>query len=137
MKIKQVFWIDYAHRLRDSEHLITKKCLNLHGHTGKIMVEYEQDNLRAGMVLDFSAIKEIINSFDHKTILNMDDPLYHFLLTDNAQQLVPAINNPTIEEICKLISHQIWLKYPDLKNLVVSGVEGYKGEDSPIVRYET
>src|SRR5258708_23346743 len=98
MKLKQVVWIDYAHRLQDSKHLITKKCLNLHGHTGKITIELEsKKDKRNGMVIDFTALKDIVMEFDHKTILNLKDPLFDILWKENPKQIVGISENPTIQ----------------------------------------
>lgn len=43
------------------------KCSSLHGHNWIITVTVQNDRLdENGMVVDFSRIKDIVNSFDHR-----------------------------------------------------------------------
>lgn len=49
------------------------KCKNLHGHNYIITVYCKSNHLNsAGMVIDFSHIKEVVNEFDHKYINDME-----------------------------------------------------------------
>ena len=74
---KEFTW-DMAHMLAEHKGL----CQNLHGHTYKMLVTVarkdqptEQTGPAAGMVVDFKALKEIVNRtiverFDHSLVLN-------------------------------------------------------------------
>ena len=61
------------------------KCKNVHGHSYKLYVTVigipikEKDNVKYGMVIDFSDLKsivkkEVIESFDHSIIFNQNTP---------------------------------------------------------------
>jgi len=58
----------------DSAHSIPShpKCGNVHGHTWRIVAEFESKKLRNGMVVDFGKAKEIVKELDHK---NLNDTL--------------------------------------------------------------
>lgn len=66
--LEKEFSIDCAHHLQDSESLTTKKCLNMHGHTYRIIVKIQVNELKDGMVIDFGRLKDIVNYFDHKLL---------------------------------------------------------------------
>ncbi len=61
------------------------KCRNIHGHSYKLSVTVngtpinDTDNVKYGMVIDFSDLKkivkeEIVNVFDHATVFNKNTP---------------------------------------------------------------
>jgi len=61
------------------------KCKNVHGHSYKLYVTVigkpisDKDNVKYGMVIDFSDLKaivkkEVIESFDHSIIFNQNTP---------------------------------------------------------------
>ncbi len=61
------------------------KCRNVHGHSYKLSVTVigspitDTDNVKFGMVIDFSDLKkivkeEIVNVFDHATVFNKNTP---------------------------------------------------------------
>ncbi len=61
------------------------KCKNVHGHSYKLYVTVigrpikEKDNVKYGMVIDFSDLKsivkkEVIGNFDHSIIFNQNTP---------------------------------------------------------------
>lgn len=95
----------YGHRLLDYDG----KCGNLHGHNGKLLITLEAASLdRLGMVLDFTDIKRVIqkwidDEFDHRMILQRDDPAIEPLLK-MGEPLVLIDQNPTAENIAKLIA---------------------------------
>lgn len=68
MKVTKIFQWDAAHKLTlpyDSP------CCNLHGHTYKVEVEVESEDLDShGLVMDFSELKTVVQevAFDHKYI---------------------------------------------------------------------
>lgn len=77
-----------AHHLTDSQSLVTKQCLNDHGHNYKIKIQLTTYSLIDGMVIDFGKIKEIVNALDH-------------------QNLNKFINQPTAENLAKYIHDKI------------------------------
>lgn len=71
------------------------KCNKIHGHNWVITVEVEWEALnRDGMVLDFSAIKAVVNQLDHKhlnDILEKDPPTAECIAQWIATQLTNEI----------------------------------------------
>ena len=57
MKIAKEFRWEMGHRLKFHKG----KCINLHGHSYKMMVEFTGDVDENGMVLDYYDVKEIIS----------------------------------------------------------------------------
>ncbi len=62
-------------------------CRHIHGHQGKVQVFLEGDHLDdRSMVLDFKEtgfIKDFINNYlDHKFIIDRNDPMFEYLVTD-------------------------------------------------------
>src|SRR3990167_11051432 len=67
--------ISCAHHLPDSESLITKKCLQPHGHNYIVEVTIKSLDLVDGMVIDFGKVKQVINEVDHKDLNQyLDNP---------------------------------------------------------------
>ena len=121
-KIQVKQFIDAAHKLTDSKQLLTKKCAGLHGHTYHVIVEVEGGLNGAEMVVDFKAIKDIINELDHKYINDVFNKSY-----DN--------HEPTAEAIAMFYYHRIKKKLKVTK-IKVKVCEGYKGpESSNYVQY--
>lgn len=60
------------------------KCRHLHGHQGKITIKLEADTLENNMVTDFHHLNWfkvwLDQYFDHKMILDANDPLLNVLL---------------------------------------------------------
>jgi len=59
----------------DAAHMVQTtytKCVRIHGHSWKAVIEIEGDVQKNGMVIDFIKIKEIISVFDHKVLLPSD-----------------------------------------------------------------
>lgn len=94
----------YGHRLLDYEG----PCRNLHGHNGKVEVEFTTKELNSkGMVFDFREIKQVIKQWiddhlDHVMILRRDDPMVP-ILKERAERFYALDSNPTAESIAKLI----------------------------------
>ena len=71
----------YGHRLLDYEG----KCRYLHGHNGRAVIAIGASQLdHRGMVLDFSDIKRVVNTWidetlDHRMLLRRDDPAAEML----------------------------------------------------------
>lgn len=108
-QIDKVFEFDYGHRVwtqvLDKEMSCGRKCIcrHIHGHRGKVHIFLESDELnKEGMVVDFVNLnwfkKFVDDVIDHKTILDIDDPLLPTILPDyfdkdknNKLSLVPAL----------------------------------------------
>src|SRR3954454_16377910 len=71
-RVSREFSFCYGHRLLDYQG----KCRHLHGHNGRAVLTLEAQELdRLGMVMDFSHIKRVVNSWidetlDHRMILH-------------------------------------------------------------------
>ena len=73
MLLSKEITFDYAHRL--AHH--GGACSNLHGHTGRLVVEIEgTPDPTTGMVMDFSDLKAVLQPvrqrLDHVLILNVE-----------------------------------------------------------------
>lgn len=115
-KLEVKHFFDAAHQLKDSPDLVTKACARLHGHTYAVVVEAEAKSLNgAGMVVDFKAIKNIIDRLDHRYINDV-------FLELNIQL------QPTAENIAQVIAKWVHDELAiDVKR--VSVCEGYKGSE--------
>jgi len=94
---------EYAHRLLDHKG----KCRYIHGHSGKAIVTVFSESLdNEGMVLDFSVLKERMNSvldeWDHAIILQKDDPLVPLLQTLD-QRVFVLPGSPTAENLAHFL----------------------------------
>jgi 6-pyruvoyltetrahydropterin/6-carboxytetrahydropterin synthase len=79
-------------------------CRHLHGHEGKVQVHLTGDGLDpTGMVTDFRHLewlKKWINAnVDHQFILDIKDPLYDQLLTENGVHLLNPVFVPGTEHL--------------------------------------
>ena len=55
--------ISCAHKLPEAYN---EKCHNLHGHTYKVLIEIETEELENDVVIDFKLLKDIVDELDHK-----------------------------------------------------------------------
>ena len=73
MKIAKEFRWEMGHRLLCHKG----KCFNLHGHSYKLLVEFQGGVEKNGMVIDYFDVKEIISpivdELDHAVIINNED----------------------------------------------------------------
>jgi 6-pyruvoyltetrahydropterin/6-carboxytetrahydropterin synthase len=103
-RVTREVYFCYGHRLLNYDG----KCRNLHGHNGKAIIALEAEELdRLGMVVDFSHIKRVVQTWidetlDHRMILHRDDPVLPELRRQNEPVVVIDVN-PTAENIAKLI----------------------------------
>lgn len=94
----------YGHRLLN----YVGPCQNLHGHNARVDIMLASEQLdEQGMVKDFSDIKAPIKAWidanlDHTLLLCADDPLIP-ILQDNKEKFYLMSDNPTAENIAKLI----------------------------------
>ena len=86
------------------------KCRNIHGHSYKLSVTVngtpinDTDNVKYGMVIDFSDLKkivkeEIVNEFDHATVFNKNTPHVELAkeLKDRGHHVLLVDYQPTSE----------------------------------------
>lgn len=104
----------------DSAHRVVGhngKCARLHGHTYHWTVTVQSSALGSPeFVVDFAAIKDVLNAWDHMTLLWQDDPIF----TDIAELGDPILQafhdqygivrlpvNPTSEQLSLLAARMI------------------------------
>ena len=108
----------YGHRLLNYEG----QCKYLHGHNGKLEIDVESKSLDdKGMVIDFTVIKETVKTWidskmDHRMILSREDPLIP-MLEEAGQPIYVMEENPTAENIAKLVFNQVKSKGIDVKEI--------------------
>ena len=73
MKIAKEFRWEMGHRLQCHKG----KCINLHGHSYKLLVEFTGDVETNGMILDYFVVKEIVapivEELDHSVVISKND----------------------------------------------------------------
>jgi 6-pyruvoyltetrahydropterin/6-carboxytetrahydropterin synthase len=88
---KEVFF-DASHRLLHYEG----KCRNLHGHRWRVEVWLAGIiDEKTGILVDFNAIRDVIERFDHQVILNREDPMVACL--GKFQPVVTTDGDPSSE----------------------------------------
>lgn len=92
--------VEMGHRLS----LQDSKCNQLHGHSWWVELEIFGEPDAYGMIEDFHRVKKVFrefldNSFDHLTLVNMDDPLMDLGLPG----VVPFPKDPTVENFAEYI----------------------------------
>ena len=100
MKIGKEFKWEMGHRL--PEHF--GQCKNIHGHSYKMLVEFEGGLDENGMVIDYYDVEHIINpiieKLDHAFLVNKGDKLtVEFLEKLNSKKVVVDFES-TVENIC-------------------------------------
>ena len=104
-KITQNVAFDAAHRLLG----YPGNCSHCHGHAWAVFIEIQsnRDLDTCGMLLDYRTIKNYIKeTFDHRAILNIQDPLVDVFKSLNLN-VTTMSGNPTAENIAKKILHDI------------------------------
>lgn len=97
MILKQRITFDACHRLLNYDG----NCNNLHGHTWMVEVELNSDRELndISMLLDYRTIKQYFkDNYDHRAILNKEDPLVNILL-ENKLLVTILEGNPTAENL--------------------------------------
>lgn len=107
MKIAKEFRWEMGHRLKFHKG----KCINLHGHSYKMMVEFSGDVDENGMVLDYYDVKEIIapivEELDHGFLVYEEDKeLVEILKNLNSKHTVVNFES-TAENLCKYFLKKI------------------------------
>ena len=107
MKIAKEFHWEMGHRLPEHFGL----CKNIHGHSYKLIVEFEGKLDDKGMVIDFydveKIISPIIDELDHAFIVKDDDVItLEFLEKLNSKKVIVNFFT-TVENICNYILEKI------------------------------
>jgi 6-pyruvoyltetrahydropterin/6-carboxytetrahydropterin synthase len=107
MKIAKEFHWEMGHRL--PEHF--GFCKNIHGHSYKMIIEFEGELDEQGMVIDFYDVEKIIapiiDELDHAFMVKDDDKLtLEFLEKLNSKRVVVDFNS-TAENISKYLLNEI------------------------------
>ncbi len=107
MKIAKEFHWEMGHRLPEHFGL----CKNIHGHSYKMIIEFEGELDEQGMVIDFYDVEKIIipiiDELDHAFMVKDDDErTLEFLEKLNSKKVVVNFF-ATVENICKYISDKI------------------------------
>ncbi len=125
MKIAKKFDWEMGHRLPEHFGL----CKNIHGHSYKMIVEFEGELDEQGMVIDFYDVEKIINpiieKLDHAFMVKEDDEItLEFLEKLNSKKVVVNFV-ATVENICNYISDKI-IKSNLPKNIKIINVRVYE-----------
>jgi 6-pyruvoyltetrahydropterin/6-carboxytetrahydropterin synthase len=125
MKIAKEFKWEMGHRL--PEHF--GNCKNIHGHSYKMIVEFEGELNNNEMIIDFydidKIIKPVINRLDHAFMVNKNDKdVVEFLEKIKSKKLVVDFNS-TVENICKFVLGEI-KKFEMPPNISSIGVRIYE-----------
>ena len=107
MKIAKEFRWEMGHRLPEHFGL----CKNIHGHSYKMIVEFEGELDKNQMVIDYYDVEKIINpvieKLDHSFMVNIDDKIVlEFLEKMNSKKVVVDFNS-TAENICNYLLSEI------------------------------
>ena len=118
-EITKEYEISYGHRLLNHKG----KCARLHGHNAKICITIEGPIIKGnksssnGMVMDFDDLDTGIGlwlnkTLDHRTILEIGDPLINAIVGVDKRSLVIMDMPPTAELLAMFIHHQTmqWLE---------------------------
>uniref|UniRef100_A0A7V2ZHK4 6-carboxy-5,6,7,8-tetrahydropterin synthase n=1 Tax=Ignavibacterium album TaxID=591197 RepID=A0A7V2ZHK4_9BACT len=107
MKIAKEFRWEMGHRLPEHFGL----CKNIHGHSYKMIVEFEGELNKDQMVIDYYDVEKIINpiiqKLDHAFMVNDNDKtVLEFLEKMNSKKVVVDFD-ATAENICKYLLNEI------------------------------
>lgn len=107
MKVAKEFKWEMGHRL--PEHF--GNCKNIHGHSYKMIVEFEGELNENEMIIDFydidRIIKPLVEKFDHAFMVNKNDKdVIEFLDKIKSKKLIVDFNS-TVENICSYVLKEI------------------------------
>ncbi|HOZ83212.1 MAG TPA: 6-carboxytetrahydropterin synthase [Bacteroidia bacterium] len=132
VRVTKIFVFDMAHALFGYDG----PCKNIHGHTYKLSVTLkgkpfnDNSNPKAGMVIDFSILKQIvqekiIKQFDHALVLNNDSPhkLLDKVLTQQFEKIIYLDVQPTCENLLLHFKKQLASHFADKIKLVYLKLE--------------
>lgn len=129
MNLNQKVIFSAAHRLMNTDTV----CKYLHGHNYELIVSVT-GNPDGGMIIDFFDLekicKNVVEKYDHATILRYDDPLC-VALESLDQNVVKLLSNPTCETIIIVLWEDLIKKLPETCSLVslkLKEMEQYEAE---------
>jgi len=107
MKIAKEFRWEMGHRLPEHFGL----CKNIHGHSYKMIVEFEGELDKNQMVIDYYDVEKIINpvieKLDHSYMVNKDDKtVLEFLEKIDSKKVIVDFD-ATAENICLYLLNEI------------------------------
>lgn len=125
MKIAKEFRWEMGHRLPDHFGL----CKNIHGHSYKMIIEFEGNLNKDQMVIDYYDVEKIINpiieKLDHSYMVNKNDKvLLDFLEKINSKRVVVDFF-ATAENICLYLLDEV-RKYQLPENIASVKVRVYE-----------
>ena len=107
MKIAKEFRWEMGHRLPEHFGL----CKNIHGHSYKMIVEFEGELGKNQMVIDYYDVEKIINpmieKLDHSYMVNKDDKIVLEFLNKMDSKKVVVDFLATAENICNYFLTEI------------------------------
>jgi 6-pyruvoyltetrahydropterin/6-carboxytetrahydropterin synthase len=107
MKIAKEFRWEMGHRL--PEHF--GQCKNIHGHSYKMLVEFEGELNKDEMVIDYYDVEKIINpiieKLDHAFMVNKNDKVVIEFLKKMKSKKVVVDFQSTAENICVYILNEV------------------------------
>ncbi len=125
MKVAKEFKWEMGHRLPEHFGL----CKNIHGHSYRMIVEFEGELDKQGMVIDFYDVEKIINpiieKLDHAFMVNKNDKdMIEFLEKIKSKHVIVDFNS-TVENISQYIISEL-KKKPLAKNVECATVRVYE-----------
>ena len=107
MKIAKEFRWEMGHRL--PEHF--GQCKNIHGHSYKMLIEFEGALNKDEMVIDYYDVEKIINPIiehlDHAFMVNKNDKVViEFLEKMNSKKVIVDFQS-TAENICTYLLNEV------------------------------
>ena len=107
MKVAKEFRWEMGHRLPEHFGL----CKNIHGHSYRMIVEFEGELDERGMVIDFYDVEKIITpiieKLDHAFMVSINDEgVINFLEKMNSKKVVVDFES-TVENISKYLLEEI------------------------------
>ncbi|MEO8231305.1 MAG: 6-carboxytetrahydropterin synthase [Ignavibacteriota bacterium] len=107
MKIAKEFRWEMGHRLPEHFGL----CKNIHGHSYKMIVEFEGELDKNQMVIDYYDVEKIINpvieKLDHSFMVTKDDKVVLEFLEEMKSKKTVVDFNSTVENICTYLLSEI------------------------------
>jgi 6-pyruvoyltetrahydropterin/6-carboxytetrahydropterin synthase len=107
MKIAKEFRWEMGHRLPEHFGL----CKNIHGHSYKMIVEFEGELDKNQMVIDYYDVEKIVNpvieKLDHSFMVTEDDKIVLEFLEKMKSKKVVVNFNSTAENICNYLLSEI------------------------------
>jgi 6-pyruvoyltetrahydropterin/6-carboxytetrahydropterin synthase len=107
MKVAKEFRWEMGHRLPEHFGL----CKNIHGHSYKMIVEFEGELNTEGMVIDFYEVEKIISpvieKLDHSFMVNKNDKIVLDFLEKMKSKKVVVGFESTVENICTYLLEEI------------------------------